>query len=705
MGGLVGLGVGGLHPRTARTITVAALATFVSVYALAALTGPGRAAAVVPLTVAVFVLQLRFVLPRLARFQTRSVLLLQGVLTYLAVVPFGVSVGMLSPLTAALLLSSAPRTAALVVATAPVVDIARGGSPGHVLDVSIMSLVGGLVIYGLCRLTDRIEEVYAARLTLAMSAVEEERLRMAAKLNESIGQGLDEITAARPEDLDEVLSVARESLATARTAAADLRSLSLAPEVAAARGLLAAADVEATVRIGHTEPLGQAGALLATVLREAVTDVVRQGTARHCTIETTERDALLTLKVASDGVPTADRGAEPLQPLTGRVEEAGGRLTMGLAPNGLFTVEAQVTTTEPTTAPPAPRPSREHRLSLALLATILVGFCVKGLLQLSPGDYFLAVPCLAAICAIQLHWVRTRARHWPWALAAQAVLSYAPIALYGKAWGGTSGFLVGSILVLLPAAAAWPLALATAASISAIAWAVGSDAALIVNSLVSPLVTGLIVYGLIRLAQLADELSAAGDGLARAAVVQERLRAARDLHDLLGHTLAAILLKGELARRLQATDPERARAELADVTAMAERARADMETVTGAAPRLELGPELTSAVSVLEAAGITVRVTRTGDPPAEAAPLLSTVLREAVTNVLRHSTAENVEITVAADRLTVQNDGTPAEVTPPGSGIGNLSTRVAAEGGTLDARPVGKGHYRLTATLAPAITS
>jgi len=690
--------VAGLHPRTARTITVAALATFVSVYALAALTGPGRAAAVVPLTVAVFVLQLRFVLPRLARFQTRPVMILQAVLTYLAVVPFGVSVGMLSPLTAALLLGSAPWAAAVVVATAPIIDLARGGSPGHVLDVSIMSLVGGLVIYGLCRLTDRIEEVYAARLTLAMSAVEEERLRMAAKLNEGIGQGLDEIAAARPENLDQVLPVARESLATARTAAADLRSLSLAPEVAAARGLLAAADVEARVTIGHAEPLGQAGALLATVLREAVTDVVRQGTARHCTIETTERDALLTLTIASDGVSTAARGAEPLQPLADRVEEAGGRLTMGLAPSGLFTVEAQVTTT----GPPAPRASREHRLSLALLAAILVGFCIKGLLQLSPGDFFVAVPCLAAICAIQLHWVRTRARHWPWALAAQTALSYAPIALFGQAWGGTPGFLVGSILVLLPAAMAWPLALATAASVSLIAWAVGSDTGLIVNSFVSPLVTGLIVYGLIRLAQLADELSAAGDGLARAAVVQERLRAARDLHDLLGHTLAAILLKGELARRLQAVDPDRARAELAGVTAMAERARADMDTVTGAAPRLELEPELASAVSVLEAAGITVRVTRTGDaPPAEASPVLSTVLREAVTNVLRHSTAETVEITVSADRLSVQNDGAPPDVTPPGSGIGNLSTRLASEGGRLDARPLGDGRFRVTATLAP----
>jgi signal transduction histidine kinase len=222
---------------------------------------------------------------------------------------------------------------------------------------------------------------------------------------------------------------------------------------------------------------------------------------------------------------------------------------------------------------------------------------------------------------------------------------------------------------------------------------------MLVNTVVSVPVTGLVVYGLLRLARLADELRDAAAALARTAVVQERLRAARDLHDLLGHTIAALLLKGELARRLADRDPERAADEFADMVTMAERARGDLATVTGAVPSLELAPELDSALGVLETAGIDVTLTRDGTPPQEAEPVLGIVLREAVTNVLRHSTARHVQITVADDGLTVVNDGAPAEVTPPGSGIGNLATRLAEHGGTLDAGPTPGGGFRLTATV------
>ncbi len=190
-------------------------------------------------------------------------------------------------------------------------------------------------------------------------------------------------------------------------------------------------------------------------------------------------------------------------------------------------------------------------------------------------------------------------------------------------------------------------------------------------------------------------------GLARAAAVTERLRAARDLHDLLGHGLAAVLLKAELARRLADSDAPRCRAELADIVRLAERGRAELGALADDGPRLSLSAELASAAAVLEAASIAVEV-EDGPVPAAAGAVLSVVLREAVTNVLRHSRARHARIALAvADgsaRLEVENDGVPDGVTAPGSGIGGLSVRLAEAGGTLAAGP-DDGWYLLRAEL------
>ncbi|MEW2356050.1 histidine kinase [Spirillospora sp. NPDC029432] len=681
-----------LSDRRAWIVAVAVLGALVGVYAVAAVGRPWAAVAV-PVAVALFVLQLRYVLAPLRRFRTWPWMGAQVALHGLAVLWLGFSVAVLGLLVGALLLERARVAAVLVAVAAPVIVVGRGGTPREVLDYAITTVLMALVAVGLSRLIDRIDEVGSARISLAMAAVEEERLRMAAGLNEGIGRGLDTIAAARgPADLDRVLDVAREALAGARSAATELRSLSLTPELSAARGLLAAADVEAAVRAGHREPLGQAGALLAAVLREAVTDAVRQGGARHCVIETEERGGLLVLRVASDGFATVARGAEALAGVAARVRAVGGRLDTRMQPDGWFVVEAAVAGAP---APTAEASSAEHRLSVALLAAVLAGFCAKGLLLMTPWQALFAVPPLAMICLLQLRWVGRG-----WALCLQAVLSYVPILWLGQAWGGAPGFLVGSLLVVLPAAVAWPLTAGVMASMGVIAWALGHGAAVVANSVISVLVTGLVVYGLVRLAALADELRAAGAGMARAAVVQERLRAARDLHDLLGHSLAAVLLKGEIARRLAVADPDRARQEFADLVRMAVQARRDMATVTGAAPRLEFGPELASARSVLGAAGIEVRVVQEEEPVEGA--VFSTVLREAVTNVLRHSAASYCEITVRAAELVVENDGCPDEITPPGAGIGNLATRLGELGGRLDARPVGDGRFRVVAALDPA---
>ncbi|WP_051300576.1 sensor histidine kinase [Actinomadura rifamycini] len=654
----------------ARLIAGAVMAAFAGVHVLAAPSrtgGPVAAAAAAVLVLGVLAAALaRLARPRGPR--TAATAAAQAALAYGAVA-CGASAGLLGFPTGTLLLSRGRALAVPVVATGAAIEAARGGAPA---DAAITIGLMGLVVYGLVRLAERVDDTAAARLPLTMAAIERERLRIAAELNRGLGEGLAAVTEGsrraldRPAEIDAVLPVARRALNDARAAAADFRSMSLAPEAAAARALLEAAGVRTDVRSGHREPLGPAGALLALVLREAVTDVVREGRAEHCAIETSEDGGLVRLRVTNDGVRTAAQGAKALAPAAERVRSAGGAFAAGLAADGRFTVDAAV----PAGERPVALPDRTaYRMSVTLLATVVAAFVGKLLLQLS-GE----------------------AAAWP-----------GPVATFGL---GVTGLLAGVLLVALPLrAAVLPVAAAMAAA-GAAAHLLGHGAAAAGNAAVSTLVSGLVVYGLVKLARSVRDLRAAGEELARAATVQERLRAARDLHDLLGHTLAAILLKCELVRRLAAADPARARAELAEVVDMAARARADLAAAAGGAAGLTLDGEVRSARSVLGAAGVDVETDlRHPELDAAASAVLGTVLREAVTNVLRHSGAGRCAIATAGDgatvRLTVENDGLDprAPRTPPGSGLGNLATRLASHQGTLSARADGEGRFRLEATI------
>jgi signal transduction histidine kinase len=292
------------------------------------------------------------------------------------------------------------------------------------------------------------------------------------------------------------------------------------------------------------------------------------------------------------------------------------------------------------------------------------------------------------------------------ALVVMAVLAYAPVPLFGPVWLGTQGFLAGPVLLAFRPLVAWPLTGVVVAGTGVIASLSAMPPQAWLNVTLSTLVTGLVIYSLLRLAQLARALKAAREDLARSAVVEERLRAARDLHDLLGHSLAAILLKCELARRLP---PERSRAELADVLAMAERAGHDLRSVSGEQRDLSLMAEAESAGSVLRAARVSVTADLAHPPlPAEVETVLSAVLREAITNILRHSTARHCTISTWTEsaaggevvRLRVRNDGAhQAEARRGSSGLGNLTTRLA----TLDGRlttGVEDGWFQLDARVA-----
>jgi two-component system, NarL family, sensor histidine kinase DesK len=198
------------------------------------------------------------------------------------------------------------------------------------------------------------------------------------------------------------------------------------------------------------------------------------------------------------------------------------------------------------------------------------------------------------------------------------------------------------------------------------------------------------------------QLRRAREELARAAVNEERLRFARDLHDLLGRSLSTIVLKSELAGRLASRAPDRAAAEIADVERTAREALQHVRAAVVGYRRPSLTDELAAARELLVAAGIEARIDSlpAALPPA-ADGLLGWAVREGVTNVVRHSRARSCTIRVArrADLATAEivddGSGNGGGIDAGGCGLAGLIERAAAEGGHVHAGPLTGGGFRL----------
>jgi two-component system sensor histidine kinase DesK len=228
---------------------------------------------------------------------------------------------------------------------------------------------------------------------------------------------------------------------------------------------------------------------------------------------------------------------------------------------------------------------------------------------------------------------------------------------------------------------------------------------------------GSFVYFFGRAIRTNQELRRARQEIARLAVSEERLRFARDLHDLLGHTLSLIALKSELARRLVNAAPERAAVEIGDIETAARQALIEVREAVTDYRQPTLHAELSGARELLAAAG--VALTQQGEPPALAPGVeaaLSWAVREGVTNVIRHSTARTCAITFARrdgqvsaevrDDGAARGDGAEGArdrvvgaSSARGAGLTGLRERVAALGGSCEAGAVEGGGWRLVVTL------
>ncbi|MGW7364835.1 sensor histidine kinase [Streptomyces sp. NPDC054841] len=191
---------------------------------------------------------------------------------------------------------------------------------------------------------------------------------------------------------------------------------------------------------------------------------------------------------------------------------------------------------------------------------------------------------------------------------------------------------------------------------------------------------------------------------ARLAVAEERLRFGRDMHDVLGHNLAVIALKSELAVQLAQRGRPEAVAQMVEVQRIAQESQREVREVVRGYREADLEVELDGARSVLEAAGIdcTFAGNAEGLPP-KVQSALGWVVREAATNVLRHgdprTCAVRLSVSEGAAVLVVENDGAVRAPAGGGSGLTGLRERLAALGGTLEAGPTGNGMFRLTAEV------
>ncbi len=223
--------------------------------------------------------------------------------------------------------------------------------------------------------------------------------------------------------------------------------------------------------------------------------------------------------------------------------------------------------------------------------------------------------------------------------------------------------------------------------------------------LINDILVGLVGAGARFFWIAYQELIAAREQLAQLAVAEERLRFARDLHDLLGQSLSVLVLKSELVSKQLPKDTDEAlRQEVRDIAQVARVSLNDVRDAVAGYRQADLQSEISSARTALRAAGIGLLVEDTlGQLPAEQDGVLAWCLREAVTNVVRHSRARKCEVRLSRSngsaRLDVSDDGRGPSSLEGGSGLAGMYERVEMAGGTMHVGSENGGGLQLHVTI------
>jgi two-component system, NarL family, sensor histidine kinase DesK len=307
-------------------------------------------------------------------------LLAMGVLTYLPLAALGLEwPGMAGFFAGSILILRPTSTSwipfALVTVSMLAAPLGLGQDARDATYLMLASLSSGLTVFAVYQLRLASKRAHGASAQLAQLTSVRERERFSRDLHDILGYSLSAITlkaeltrklvGSEPDgaqdELEEVIELARQAANDVRLIAGGYRSVSLAQEAASVASLLSAACITLRVEIDCGALDEKVDAVLATVLREAATNVLRHSMARNCSIEANHEDKMITLSVINDGVRRPARsgpGGHGLTNLAWRLEALGGELTTGVSHDDQFSLLAKVPTQE---VPGPPRPEEPDR--------------------------------------------------------------------------------------------------------------------------------------------------------------------------------------------------------------------------------------------------------------------------------------------------------------------------------------------------------
>lgn len=343
---------------------------------------------------------------------------------------------------------------------------------------------------------------------------------------------------------------------------------------------------------------------------------------------------------------------------------------------------------------------------LSAIWLVFLGYTIVALVQagLGPGrmavgylliGLFVGVYLLAFIGGNRLDPDAPWARFNPVGFVILAAIILAMGALIGLDALFMTPFLIGYACFLLPRPAAWAVGVGCIGLTFALPALAGDvwGYVFIAAIQLGIFVLNMVTFALIQAGNRSERMQA------DLAVVSERERLARDVHDILGHTLTVVAVKAELAERLIDGDPERSRTEIADIRALVRGALADVRATVGGLRGNDLSTQLEAIRLTLGGAGVAVEVEgeHAGQVPDRLRDPLGWLVREAGTNVLRHARATRCRIRFAPGSLVIEDDGVGLGSSTAGNGLCGMSERMAEAGATFHVGVAALGGTRVEA--------
>ncbi|MEV4556159.1 histidine kinase [Kitasatospora sp. NPDC049285] len=381
-----------------------------------------------------------------------------------------------------------------------------------------------------------------------------------------------------------------------------------------------------------------------------------------------------------------------------------------------------------TTYPGAPVDDRRQLWVKLAWTSIWALYLLYPVQDLTTGQHTPAATAAGAVALVVFlgsYFSLVVIRNGPWAhqarryppFAVMAAIAIATTLGLGESWLTLFTYTSVCAAVIFPGRAGLAGVLGTTVACVLLGTAIGTDNATLIAIGLPCLLAGIAMSGMQRLVATMRELREARAAVAHLAASEERLRLARDLHDLLGHSLSLIAIKSELAGRfMDAEKAAEARAQVADIEQVARQSLTDVREAVSGFRRPTLAVELAAARTALTASQVELEAdpALTAERPGlggEEAGALAWALREAVTNVVRHGVGAT-RCTVHLDEvweddggryavLDVSDNGPGPGKSGPGNGLSGLRERLEQTGGRLEAGPAARGKGFRVRALVP----